>query len=99
VAAVRRLVTHPDPADPPRIVVARDPGRGERFARELRPHGLDAALAEPEAACAAADIIVTATPSTRDMRSAANTALSREPSNGLEPLTPSLPSASTRSTE
>jgi ornithine cyclodeaminase len=53
------------------FVVARDPVRGEQFARELRPHGLDAELAEPEAACAAADIIVTATPSRTPLLDAA----------------------------
>lgn len=44
------------------LVVTRSASRAEAFVRDLREEGLDVALATPEEACRAADIIVTATP-------------------------------------
>lgn len=44
------------------LVVARDTTRGEGMAAALRQQGLEAEVTEAEAACAAADIIMTATP-------------------------------------
>ncbi|MBK1838997.1 ornithine cyclodeaminase family protein [Azospirillum sp. YIM B02556] len=44
------------------LVVTRDPARGEAMAAELQRQGLTAEISDAKAACAAADIIVTATP-------------------------------------
>lgn len=44
------------------LIVARDNGKAEAMAAELRDQGLDARSATAQAACEAADIIVTATP-------------------------------------
>ncbi|CAO3431578.1 ornithine cyclodeaminase family protein [Azospirillum endophyticum] len=44
------------------LVVTRDPARGEAMAAELRRQGLKADISDARDACAAADIIVTATP-------------------------------------
>ena len=44
-------------------VVARDPARGSAFVERLRGLGLEAETASARAACEAADVIVTATPS------------------------------------
>lgn len=43
------------------LVVNRDPARGEAMAAELQRQGLNANVSDAKAACAAADIIVTAT--------------------------------------
>lgn len=53
------------------LVVARNLAQGEAMAAELRGEGLDAETARAEAACAAADIIVTATSATSPLFSAA----------------------------
>jgi ornithine cyclodeaminase len=45
------------------LVVARDAAKGEAFAAAMGEQGILAERAEPGAACAAADIVVTATPS------------------------------------
>lgn len=55
LAAIRQIDTI--------LVVARDRGRGDAFVQKLRRHNLAAELSDARAACAAADIIVTATPS------------------------------------
>jgi ornithine cyclodeaminase len=44
------------------LVIARDQARGREMVAELRQQGLSADVSDAEAACAAADIIVTATP-------------------------------------
>lgn len=44
------------------MIVARDPHRAEAMAAKLRQQGLGAEVAEAQGACAAADMIVTATP-------------------------------------
>lgn len=53
------------------LVVARDSGKGAAFAAALCEEGIRAEAAEPEAACRAADIIVTATPATAPLFDAA----------------------------
>ena len=55
LARIRRLDTV--------LVVARDGSKAEAMAADLREHGLNTRPAEAKAACEAADIIVTATPS------------------------------------
>ncbi|POR51470.1 ornithine cyclodeaminase family protein [Bosea psychrotolerans] len=44
------------------FIVARNPSQAEAMVRQCREDGLEVALATPEEACRAADIIVTATP-------------------------------------
>ncbi|MDP4690117.1 MAG: ornithine cyclodeaminase family protein [Candidatus Nanopelagicales bacterium] len=46
------------------LVVARDPGRGERFCRQLVDHGLHAVVTPAQQACTEADIITAATNAT-----------------------------------
>lgn len=53
------------------LVVARNAAKGQLFTAKLRSDGIPAEQAEPEAACRAADVIVTATPATSPLFEAA----------------------------
>ncbi|WP_433201014.1 ornithine cyclodeaminase family protein [Dactylosporangium sp. CS-047395] len=78
------------------LVVARDPERGERFLARLAARGLRATLTSAREACAAADIIVTATTSTAPLfdavwvRPGTHVASMGSDAQGKQELPPSL---------